>query len=66
MRAVIHSKPERKKPPRLNRRLYKERYRVEVFFHTLKRHRAIATRYEKSARNYLALIHLACATMWLT
>ena len=34
-------------------------------FHELKRFRAIATRYEKTARNYLALVHLACARLWL-
>ncbi|NRD65011.1 transposase, partial [Corallococcus exiguus] len=27
--------------------------------------RRLATRYEKTARNYLALIHLACTRMWL-
>jgi transposase len=27
--------------------------------------RAIATRYEKTARNYLAGVHLACALAWL-
>jgi len=43
----------------------RKRYRVEVFFHRLKRFRALATRYEKSARNYLALLHIACITLWL-
>jgi len=38
---------------------------VEVFFHNLKRFRALATRYEKTARNYLALVHFACALLWL-
>jgi transposase len=38
---------------------------VEVFFHSLKRFRAIATRYDKTARNYLALVHVACARLWL-
>ena len=41
------------------------RFRVEVFFHSLKRFRAIATRYDKTARHYLALVHLACARLWL-
>jgi transposase len=41
---VIHSKPERKKKHRLVRALYRQRYLVEVFFHDLKRFRAIATR----------------------
>jgi transposase len=38
---------------------------VECFFHTLKRFRAVATRYEKTARNYLALVQLVCARIWL-
>ena len=38
---------------------------VECFFHRLKRFRAIATRYEKSATNFLAAVHIACITMWL-
>jgi transposase len=62
---VICPNPTRKRPRRYNRRLYKKRYLVEIFFHRLKRFRAIATRYEKTARNYLALIHFACMTMWL-
>jgi transposase len=62
---VVHSKPERKKKHRLERKLYRRRYLVEVFFHNLKRFRAIATRYEKTARNYLALVQLVCAWLWL-
>lgn len=65
MRTVIHSKPERKKKHRLIRALYAKRYLIEVFFHNLKRFRAIGTRYEKTARNYLALIQLVCARLWL-
>ena len=65
MKAVICSKPERKRARPLSRELYSQRYLVECFFHTLKRFRAIATRYEKTARNYLALIHVACASLWL-
>lgn len=63
---VIHSKPERIKKHRLVRKLYRRRYQVECFFHNLKRFRAIATRYEKTARNYLALVQLACARLWLS
>ena len=65
MKPVIHSKPERAVQYRLPKKLYRQRYLVEVFFHHLKRFRAIATRYEKTARNYLALVHLACARLWL-
>lgn len=65
LKAVIHSKPERKRKKPLDRTLYRIRYRVEVFFHSLKRFRAIATRYEKTAQNYLALVQVACCWLWL-
>ena len=60
-------------PPKANRKikrgcdfaLYAERNLVERFFNTIKHFRAIATRYEKTARNFLAGIHLACALAWL-
>ena len=65
MKPVISSKPERPRKLPKSRALYAKRYLVEVFFHNLKRFRAIATRYEKTARNYLALVQLACARIWL-
>lgn len=65
LKPVIHSKPERKRALPLDRKLYRKRYLVEVFFHNLKRFRAVATRYEKTARNYLALVQVACAWLWL-
>lgn len=66
MKAVICNSPSRKhNRRRMNRKLYRERYQVEVCFHKLKRLRALATRYEKTARNYLGLVQLACAWLWL-
>jgi transposase len=65
MRPVIHQRPERKERRRLDRKHYKQRYLVEVFFHNLKRFRGIATRYEKTARNFLGLIQVACIWLWL-
>lgn len=65
MRPVIHSRSSRTKKLRLVRHLYRRRFLVEIFFHHLKRFRAIATRYEKTATNYLAIVHLACAWLWL-
>jgi transposase len=65
MKPVINSKPERPRKLPVIRKLYRARFRIEVFFHNLKRFRAIATRYEKTARNYLALVQLACARLWL-
>ena len=65
LKAVIASKPERPRAYPKDRKLYALRYLVERFFHSLKRFRRLATRYEKSARNYLALVHLACTRLWL-
>ena len=65
LKPVICPNPCRSFKPRINRRLYRRRYLVEVFFHNLKRFRAIATRYEKTARNFLALVQLASARIWL-
>ena len=66
IKAVIHSKPERKRALPLDRKLYRIRYLVEVCFHTLKRFRAIGTRYDKTKRSYLALLHVACICVWLS
>jgi transposase len=45
--------------------LYCERNLVERFFNKLKHFRAIATRYDKLARNFLAGIQLASAIILL-
>jgi transposase len=45
--------------------LYRYRNLVERFFNKLKHYRAIATRYEKRAANYLALVKLAAIRIWL-
>ncbi len=48
-----------------DRDLSKERHLVAFFINKIKRYRRIATRYEKTACNFLAMIHLACAMVWL-
>ena len=66
MRVAICCNPKRKyRKRRLDRAIYHQRYLVECAFHTLKRFRAVASRYEKTARNFLALVELACAWCWL-
>jgi transposase len=45
--------------------MHKARHLMEHFFCKLKQCRAIATRYAKTARNFLAAIHLAAAIIWL-
>jgi len=60
-------------PPKANRTikrecdyaLYRERNLVERFFNNLKQYRAIATRYDKLARNFLAAVHLVAAIILL-
>lgn len=45
--------------------LYKARHLIENFFARLKQYRAIATRYDKTACNFLGAIHLAAFVIWL-
>ena len=63
--AVIPPKANRKNPRPFDKDLYEARHLVENFFAKLKQYRAIATRYDKRARNFLAAIHLASAVIWL-
>ena len=63
--AVIPPKENRKNKRVCDFALYRERNLVERFFNIIKQFRAIATRYEKTARNFLAGVHLVCAMAWL-
>jgi len=63
--AVIPPRKNRRSPRDFDHDLYKARHLVENFFCKLKQFRAIATRYDKTARNFLASVHLAAATIWL-
>ena len=63
--AVIPSKSNRKEPKAYDRHLYKARHLIENFFGKLKQYRAIATRYDKRAVNFLGAIHLAACIIWL-
>ena len=65
IKAVISSKPERKRAIAKDRKLYRKRYLVELFFHSLKRFRKIATRFDKTRASYLAIVHVACMCLWL-
>ena len=63
--AVIPSKANRNVVRRHDRALYKERHLIENFFAKIKQFRAIATRYDKTARNFLGAVHLVAAEIWL-
>jgi len=62
---VIPSKANRKEPRFYDKDLYKARSLIENFFCKFKQFRAIATRYDKTARNFLAAVYLAAAVVWL-
>ena len=48
-----------------DRERYRRRSRVEQTINRLKRFRRIATRYEKLAASYLAMVTIACIMEWL-
>lgn len=64
-RANIRLMPQRQYPPPFDHKLYRLRNRIERFFNKIKHFRAVATRYEKHAENYLALIKLASVKIWM-
>ena len=62
--ANIKPMPNRVRLPPFSRFLYRYRNLVERFFSKLKHFRAVSTRYEKHAENYLALVKLGSARIW--
>jgi len=55
----------RKDPRQYDKELYRSRHLIENFFRKLKQFRAISTRYDKTARNFLAAVYLAALAIWL-
>ena len=65
MTSVIPSKRNRKTPRDIDPHLYKERHLVENFFCKIKRYRRVATRYDKTAANFLGFVLFAAIRVWL-
>ena len=63
--AVIPPKSNRKHPRQYDKALYEARHLIENTFCWIKQFRGIATRYDKTARNFLAACQLAAALQWL-
>ena len=63
--ANIPPKSNRKDPICFSPHLHKARNLVERFFNKIKHFRRIATRYDKLAANYMAMIKLASIRVWL-
>jgi transposase len=63
--ANIPPKANRRSKPYFSTGLYRERNLIERFFSKLKHFRRIATRYDKLAENFLAMVQLASMRLWL-
>ena len=63
--AVIPNNPSRAKKYPLDKHLYAQRHLVECCFSKLKQFRRVATRFEKTARNYRAVVTIAAIILWL-
>jgi transposase len=62
---VIPSNGSRARKLQYDKELYKARAEIECTFNLLKQARRFATRYEKTLRNYSAVVALGCALLWL-
>ena len=63
--AVIPNNPSRAIKHPLDLDLYAQHHLVECCFSRLKHFRRVATRYEKTARNYAAVVAIAATILWL-
>jgi transposase len=61
---VIPRKSNEKHRGRFDKEAYKQRNIVERMFNRLKQFRRVATRYEKRAENYKAMLTLASIIIW--
>lgn len=56
---------DRKVQRSVGKDLYRHRNLIERFFNRLKHFRRIATRYDKTARNFLSAVLLASTRLWM-
>ena len=64
-RACIPPKSNRADAIAFSKRIYKKRNLIERFFSKIKQFRRVATRYDRLALSYLAMVKLAAARLWL-
>jgi transposase len=63
--AIIPTRSDQRPIPRFDRVAYHARNRVERTINRLKQFRRVATRYEKRAVHYLAVLTLASILLWV-
>jgi DDE family transposase len=63
-RAHIPTSRDRKLQRSVDHLIYRKRNLIERFFNKLKHFRRIATRYDKTARNFLAAVLIAATRLW--
>lgn len=63
--AVIPNNPSRAQKHPLDKHLYGQRHLIECCFSKLKQFRRVATRFEKTARHYMAVVTLAAIVLWI-
>ena len=65
IRLTIPRRRNERRRGKFDRAIYRERNRVERTINRLKQFRRVATRYEKRAENYLAMLTIAAILLWL-
>jgi transposase len=65
IRATIPTPSNQRRLPKFDHEAYRWRSRVERLINRLKQLRRVATRYEKRAHNYLAMLTIAAILIWL-
>ena len=63
--AVIPNNPSRARKYPLDKHFYAQRHLIECCFSRLKQFRRVATRFEKTARHYLAVVTIAATILWI-
>ncbi len=62
---MIPTKSDQRRLPGFDREAYRRRNLVERLINRMKQFRRIATRYEKRAVNYLAMVTIGMIMLWL-
>lgn len=65
IQVVIPPRGNRTTPRAYDREVYKQRNWIERFFGKIKHYRRVFSRFEKTRRNYMAVLDFVAALIWL-